>query len=116
MKTHMVRKNSRALGVWQMLNHIQFLRQTAAVLLACGLIVSLLPGLAAAQDLSTQETRTTWLMTVLDDRGESDYYRHDRHIDPAMVMGLYKFGHRFSAAQINRISSSPDTEYKPHGC
>ncbi|MBE0540044.1 MAG: PKD domain-containing protein [Verrucomicrobia bacterium] len=55
MKTHMVRKNSRAFGLWQMLNHIQFVRQTATALLAFGLIVGLLPGLAAAQDLSTRE-------------------------------------------------------------
>jgi len=36
----------------------QFIRQSAAVLLACGLITSLLPGFAAAQDLSTQAART----------------------------------------------------------
>jgi hypothetical protein len=36
-----------------MTNKVQFFRQTAAVLLACGLIVSLLPGFVAAQDLST---------------------------------------------------------------
>jgi hypothetical protein len=35
-----------------------FVRQTAAVLLACGLVASLLPGFAAAQDLSTQAART----------------------------------------------------------
>ncbi len=40
----------------QMLNHIRFIRRTAAVLLAGGLIVSLLPGLAAAQDRSTPPT------------------------------------------------------------
>ncbi|TVS10071.1 MAG: hypothetical protein EA424_25950, partial [Planctomycetaceae bacterium] len=53
MKTHMVRKNSRVVGIWQMLNHIQFVRQTTAVLMACGLVASLLPGFAAAQDGST---------------------------------------------------------------
>ncbi len=39
-----------------------FLRQTIAVLLACGLIASLLPGFAAAQDWSTQEARAAWLI------------------------------------------------------
>ena len=38
-------------------NQNQFVRQTAAVLMACGLIASLLPGFAAAQDLSTQTAR-----------------------------------------------------------
>ncbi|MBE0540042.1 MAG: PKD domain-containing protein [Verrucomicrobia bacterium] len=37
-------------------NQNQFARQTAAVLMASGLIASLLPGFAAAQDLSTQTT------------------------------------------------------------
>jgi len=41
-----------------MSNQCQFIGQTAAVLLACGLITSLLPGFAAAQDLSTQAART----------------------------------------------------------
>ena len=40
-----------------MSNLRQFVRQTAAVLMACGLIASLLPGFAAAQDLSTREAR-----------------------------------------------------------
>ncbi len=35
----------------------QFIRQSAAVLLACGLITSLLPGFAAAQDGSIREAR-----------------------------------------------------------
>jgi regulation of enolase protein 1 (concanavalin A-like superfamily) len=39
-----------------MRNHTQFVRQTAAVLLAFGLITSLLPGFLAAQDLSTRES------------------------------------------------------------
>jgi hypothetical protein len=39
-------------------NQFQCVRQTAAVLMACGLIASLLPGFAAAQDLSTQAART----------------------------------------------------------
>lgn len=38
-----------------MSNRCQCVRRTAAVLLACGLIVGLLPDRAAAQDLSTQE-------------------------------------------------------------
>jgi hypothetical protein len=39
-----------------MSNQLQFARQTAAALLAFGLIASLLPGLAVAQDLSTRES------------------------------------------------------------
>jgi hypothetical protein len=35
-----------------MSNQCQFIRQTAAVLLACGLVASLLPSSAAAQDAS----------------------------------------------------------------
>jgi hypothetical protein len=38
-----------------MTNKIKFIRQTAAVLMACGFIASLLPGFAAAQNLSAQE-------------------------------------------------------------
>jgi hypothetical protein len=39
-------------------NQVQFVRRTAAVLMACGLIASLLPGLAVAQEYgATQETR-----------------------------------------------------------
>lgn len=45
------------------------------------------------------------LVTVLDDKGEADYHRHDRHIGPAIVMALYMYGDRFSADQINRIRS-----------
>ena len=45
-----------------MTNQRQFLCQTAAFLLASGLIASLLPGRAAAQDLSTQEARAAWLI------------------------------------------------------
>jgi hypothetical protein len=42
-----------------MSNQRQFIRQTAAVVMACGLIVSLLPGLAAAWPaLSTQDPST----------------------------------------------------------
>ena len=36
-----------------MSNRRQFVRQTITVFLACGLIATLLPGFAAAQDLST---------------------------------------------------------------
>jgi hypothetical protein len=39
-----------------MLNQGQFPRQIATVLLACGLITSLLPGFLAAQDLFTRES------------------------------------------------------------
>ncbi len=41
-----------------MSNQVQFVRRTAAVMLACGLIASLLPGLAAAQDMSNQAAHT----------------------------------------------------------
>ncbi len=37
-----------------MLNRRQFVRRTAAVSMACDLVVSLLPGFAAAQDLSLE--------------------------------------------------------------
>ena len=40
-----------------MANQNQFVIQKAAVCLTCGLIASLLPGLAAAQDLSTRQAR-----------------------------------------------------------
>ena len=38
-------------------NQNQFIHHSSAVLMACGLIASLLPGLAAAQDLSTRQAR-----------------------------------------------------------
>jgi purine nucleosidase len=40
-----------------MLNQVQFVRRTVAVLLACGLVAGLSPGFAAAQDLSTPAAR-----------------------------------------------------------
>jgi hypothetical protein len=43
-------------------NQGQFVRRTAAVLMACGFIVGLLPGFAAAQDLSTVEERAAWVI------------------------------------------------------
>jgi hypothetical protein len=52
-----------------MTNQNQWIRRTVAVLLACGLIVCLLPGTAAAQDWSTQEARAAWLIEQY--RGES---------------------------------------------
>ena len=63
------RESIPGLGKITMSNQNQFVRQTAAVLLACGLIVSLLPGFAAAQDLSTVEKRAAWLIEQC--RGES---------------------------------------------
>jgi len=42
-----------------MSNRNQIVRRTAAVLMACGLIASLLPGFVAAQDQSTRVARTT---------------------------------------------------------
>ncbi len=44
-----------------MSNGHQFVRRTAAVLMACGLVASLLPRFAAAQDLSTKEARAVWV-------------------------------------------------------
>jgi hypothetical protein len=52
-----------------MSNRRHFVSQTAVAFLACGLIVSLLPGLAAAQDLSTVEGRAAWVIEQR--RGES---------------------------------------------
>jgi hypothetical protein len=52
-----------------MQNQNQFVRQTAAILMACGLILGLLPGVATAQDLSTVEKRAAWLIEQY--RGES---------------------------------------------
>ncbi len=40
-----------------MKNRHPFIHQSSAVLMACGLIASLLPGLAVAQDLSTRQAR-----------------------------------------------------------
>jgi hypothetical protein len=40
-----------------MTNQNQWIRRTAAVLMACGLVAGLLPGFAAAQDMSTQAAR-----------------------------------------------------------
>jgi hypothetical protein len=45
-------------------NQFQCVRQTAAVLMACGLIASLLPGFAAAQDRSTGEKRAAWIVPL----------------------------------------------------
>jgi len=45
-----------------MSNRNQFVRQTAAVFLVFCLILCLLPGLATAQDWSTQEARAAWLI------------------------------------------------------
>ena len=47
----------------------QCVRQTVAVWMTCGIVVSLLPCLAAAQDLSTVKTRTAWVIEQR--RGES---------------------------------------------
>lgn len=45
-------------------NQFQCVRQTAAILMACGLIASLLPGFAAAQDPSTREKRAAWIVPL----------------------------------------------------
>jgi len=73
-----------------MSNRRQFVRQATAVLLAFGLIASQLPGLAAAQDLSTVEARTAWVIEQR--RGESIGYNA-------------KFG---AAAALARLALNPD--------
>jgi len=55
-----------------MSNRNQFVPQFVTVLLAFGLIPGLLPGFAAAQDLSTVETRGGWVIEQR--RGESIGY------------------------------------------
>ena len=49
------RESIPGLGKITMKNQNLFVRQTITVLMACGLIASLLPDFAAAQDLSTLE-------------------------------------------------------------
>jgi hypothetical protein len=76
-----------------MSNQNLFVRQTITVLIACGLIVGLLPGLAVAQDLSSVEARAAWLIGQY--QGES--------INPNA-----KFG---TAAALARLELDPnDTE------
>jgi hypothetical protein len=59
-----------------MLNQVQFVRRMAAVLLACGLVASLSPGFAAAQDQSTYEARAlskpNIIFIMVDDLGYHD--------------------------------------------
>jgi hypothetical protein len=43
------------------------------------------------------------IVAVLDDMWEKDNYGHDRHAGPTIVWALYKYGHRFSPDQIERI-------------
>jgi hypothetical protein len=64
-----------------MSNQCQVFRHTTAVLLACGLIVSLLPGLAVAQDLSTLEARMQWLFERLTEVDQT--YRTDGALQSA---------------------------------
>jgi hypothetical protein len=64
-----------------MSNQCQVFRHTTAVLLACGLIVSLLPGLAVAQDLSTLEARMQWLFERLTEVNRT--YRTDAEPPPS---------------------------------
>jgi hypothetical protein len=73
-----------------MSNQRQLVRQTAAVLLALGIIVSLLPGFATAQDMSTVEARAAW--GIEQRRGESIGYNA-------------KFG---GAAALARLALNPD--------
>lgn len=69
-------------------NRRKFVRQMAAVLLACGLIACLLPGFAAAQDLSTLEERMQWLFERLTE--EDHRYRTDGALQsPQVLVSLY---------------------------
>ncbi len=71
----------------------QFVRQTAAVLLAFGLIASLLPGRAAAEDLSTLENRAAWLTG---------------QFSGASIGANAKFG---ATAALARLALNPDDAY-----
>jgi hypothetical protein len=66
-----------------MSNRNQFVPQFAAVVLAGGLIGSLLPGFAAAQDLSTLEERMQWLFERLTE--EDHTYRTDGALQSPQV-------------------------------
>jgi hypothetical protein len=73
-----------------MQNQKQYFRQTITVLMACGLIASLLPGFATAADLSTVEKRAAW--AIEQRRGE--------RINPNA-----KFG---AATALARLALNPD--------
>jgi hypothetical protein len=73
-----------------MTNQGKSVRQTAAVLLACGLILGLLPRFAAAQGLSTREKRAAWL---------TEQFRG------APIGSNAKFG---AAAALARLALNPD--------
>ncbi len=71
-----------------MTNRRQCVRQTAAVLLTVFFIASLLPGLAAAQDLPTLEARMQWLFERLTE--EDHRYRTDGALQsPQVLVSLY---------------------------
>ena len=76
-----------------MSNQSQFIRQSAAVLMACGLMASPLPGFATAQDWSTQEARAAWLIGQYE--GESIGFND-------------KFG---GAKALARLALNPDDAY-----
>jgi hypothetical protein len=71
-----------------MLNQIQFVRRMAAVSMACGLVASLSPGFAAAQDQSTYEARAlskpNIVFIMVDDLGYHDLgcYGSERILRP----------------------------------
>jgi hypothetical protein len=66
-----------------MTNQNQFFRQTAAVLLACGLIAGLLPGFAAQPDSDDYEARKQW---VIEATGRDSKFRTDGQLEAAKVL------------------------------
>jgi hypothetical protein len=78
-----------------MQNQKQYFRQTITVLMACGLIASLLPGFAAAQDLSTREKRAAWLF------GQYD----------GITKGLGNNAKHGAARALARLALNPDDAY-----
>jgi len=59
-----------------MQNQHQFIRKTAAVLMACGLIAGLLPNFVTAQDLPTMEERAAWLIEQYRDESIKPNAKH----------------------------------------
>jgi hypothetical protein len=71
-----------------MSKRIQLFRRTAAVMMTVFLVASLLPGFAAAQDLSTMEQRMQWLFERLTEVDHT--YRTDGALQsPQVLASLY---------------------------
>ncbi|MGM0488837.1 MAG: hypothetical protein ACQESR_19025 [Planctomycetota bacterium] len=88
------RESIPGLGKITMKNQNLLVRQTITVLMACGLIVSLLPGVAAAQDWSTQEARAAWLIEQY--RGQNIEPNGKNH--PAIALARLKLNPNDAAA------------------